>query len=64
MSETGVMELKEAIRELQHRFGCWHIAVTYQQPDGHLLTLQLAGDLLSLELDTGEMVLMREERLR
>jgi hypothetical protein len=54
MIAPDLVDLIDALGELQARFECDQVAATYQQPSGNIITLRLfAGELLTISDDLG-----------
>ena len=60
-ADLGVPDLVAALTDLRDRFACDVISATYKTPGGTIVTIQLAGSLLTLEDDQGNLVSAPQE---
>ena len=56
MNYPGVTELVAAMGALMSAWNVDSVSVTRRLPDGHMLTLQLAGPILTIERDDGALI--------
>jgi hypothetical protein len=61
MSQPGVAELVAALREFRDSWECAQASATYVSPGGALVTVAVAGALVTIEDDDGNIVALPDE---
>jgi hypothetical protein len=61
MTPPGVVELVSALREFCGDWGCDQATATYVSPGGALVTVAVAGALVTIEDDDGNIVALPDE---